>query len=79
LGRYKAQLQAGYGTTGNALMATLFFWVIPWRLIVLVLTIIAIMVCLSYLLRNPPKPTPSPRAEKLEKELETLRKKYKDK
>ena len=77
LGRYKAQLRAGYGSGGNALMATLYFVVIPWRLIVLLLAIVAILLTLGYLLRNPPK-TSSPRAERLEKELDTLKKKYQD-
>jgi hypothetical protein len=30
-GRYKAQFLAGYGTNGQALAATLYFWVIPWK------------------------------------------------
>jgi len=51
-GRYQAQLNAGYGTTGNALIATLYFWVIPWRLIVLVLAAIAITLVLIKLIKN---------------------------
>ena len=45
-GRYQAQFNAGYGTTGQALRATIFFWVIPWRLIILALTTTTIIIIL---------------------------------
>jgi len=43
-GRYKATLEAGYGTTGNALLATAYFWVIPWKIVILVLLLITLVV-----------------------------------
>ncbi len=79
-GRYKAQFLASYGTTGQALAATVFFWVIPWRLILLSLTII-VLVALIIVLNNQKKrldtlpPTPS----EPDPELNNLKKKYKDK
>lgn len=40
-GRYQAKLEAGYGSQGNTLLAVTYFWVIPWRIIlVALLTII---------------------------------------
>jgi hypothetical protein len=48
-GRYKAVLLASYGVNNNLpLTATLYFWVIPWRLI-LVLILIAVAIILSAL------------------------------
>lgn len=78
-GRFKAQLQAGYGTQGQALTATLFFWVIPWRLIILVITFAAIIASIIYLIRSQkPKDNDDTHLHELEKELETLKNKYKD-
>ncbi len=51
-GRYQAQLTAGYGTSGQALAATIFFWVIPWRLILLSLSAIAIIIILIKLYKK---------------------------
>ena len=51
-GRYQAQLNAAYGTSGQALRATTFFWVIPWRLIVLSLAAITITMILIKLIKN---------------------------
>jgi hypothetical protein len=80
-GRYTANLEAGYGTTGQALAATLIFWVIPWRLIILVLAAIAIGAILITLLRKKssgPKDGEDQKVEELEQELEDLKKKYQD-
>lgn len=49
LGRYKAQLQAGYGDSGQGLVATVFFWVIPWK-IILSLTLAVLIVLLIVIL-----------------------------
>jgi len=46
-GRFKAQLEGSYGTTGQALLATVYFWVIPWRLILVVLLIIVLITLLT--------------------------------
>lgn len=80
-GRYTATLNAGYGTTGQAISATLFFWVMPWRLIALVITAL-ILAFVIYTLVRRQQSTPSHeddgQVEELEKELEALKKKYKD-
>lgn len=80
-GRYTATLNAGYGTTGQAISATLFFWVIPWRLIALVITALILAFVIYTLIRRQ-QSTPSHeddgQVEELEKELEALKKKYKD-
>ena len=80
-GRYTAKLEAGYGTTGQALAATLVFWVIPWRLILLVIAAIVITVILMSLLRQKTAASQIAEEEKvkdLEHELEDLKKKYQD-
>jgi hypothetical protein len=79
LGRYRAQINAAYGTAGGLLTATLFFWVIPWRLIILLIIMVIIIGTLSSLFtRRPPKPQDS-QIDQLEKELADLKKKYQDK
>ena len=79
-GRYRASLGAYYGTAGGLIEATLFFWVIPWRLIILIIAAIAIIVTLIFVTKNKPKKSKSTDSEvaQLEKELEELKKKYKD-
>lgn len=81
-GRYTATLEAGYGTTGQALSAALIFWVIPWRLIILVLSAIVIGILLGILLRQKNSdedlPANNEKVEELEHELEELKKKYRD-
>jgi hypothetical protein len=82
LGRYTASLEAGYGSTGQALATTLVFWVIPWRLIILVLVAIAIGIILASLLHqksSASKVAEDEKVEELEHELEDLKKKYQDK
>lgn len=78
-GRYSATINAGFGTTGQALSATIFFWVIPWKLLLLV-TIALILVFIIVKLVHQQQSTPSTnnQVEELEKELENLKKKYKD-
>ena len=78
-GRYKATINAAYGTAGGALAATVFFWVIPWRLILLVLAAITILVLLFILFKQPNVIKEKEDAiDDLEKELEKLKKKYRD-
>ncbi len=79
-GRYQATLNAVYGTAGGLISATIFFWVIPWRLIILILAAIAIILTLVTVIKNKPKNKKSSNTEvaELEKELEELKKKYKD-
>jgi len=80
LGRYKAQINAAYGTTGQLLTATLFFWVIPYKLIILLIAIIVVIVFILKLKKNTPPPSTinTPQVEELEKELADLKKKYQD-
>jgi len=41
IGRYRADLTGSYGSSGKALTATLYFWVFPWRLaLIIILSII---------------------------------------
>ena len=77
LGRYQANFTAGYGNAGGVLTATLFFWVIPWRLILLsLLALVIIIAIIKLLTRQGP---PSEQIAQLEKELDSLKNKYKDK
>lgn len=76
-GRYKAQINAVYGTAGQLLTATLFFWVIPYKLIALIILIIIIILILKTKFKKSP-PTSTPKLEELERELEELKKKYQD-
>ena len=50
-GRYKASLDAGYGT-GQVVSAIIFFWVIPWKLMAISLLAIAIIILLIKLIRK---------------------------
>ncbi|MFA5025834.1 MAG: hypothetical protein WC503_04985 [Candidatus Shapirobacteria bacterium] len=76
-GRYKAQINAVYGTSGQLLTATLFFWVIPYKLVALIILIIIIILILKTKFKRN-TPNSSPKVEELEKELEELKKKYQD-
>lgn len=78
-GRYKAELSAAYGTAGGVATAVIFFWVIPWRLIILLLAAGAIVTAIILINKNKPKDDVSEeKVEELEKELDDLKKKYKD-
>ena len=81
-GRYTAQLNAGYGTTGQMLAATIIFWVIPWKLMIMVTLAILLAVAIYFLVKKNTPPTVTPveneQVIELEKELETLKKKYQD-
>lgn len=80
-GRYKATLNAVYGSAGGIISATIFFWVIPWRLLILTAAAIGIVVALVFIFKNKPKKeaySSGNEVAELEKELEALKKKYKD-
>jgi len=78
-GRYQANLQAVYGNNGGLITSTIFFWVIPWRIIILIVAGISIIVTLVVISkRRPSKKLPNNEVAELEKELEDLKKKYKD-
>lgn len=79
-GRYKAQLSAVYGTTGQVATAALVFWVIPWRLIILLTLGIAITVFVIITKKNKivKIENTEEKVDELEAELEALKQKYKD-
>lgn len=78
-GRYKAHIESPYGTAGGVLTATIFFWVIPWRLILLITAAIIIIVLLVLLFKKPDELKEKEETiDDLERELEKLKKKYKD-
>ena len=78
-GRYKAEINAAYGTAGGVATAVIFFWVIPWRLIALLIAAAAIVTAIILINKNKPKDdTSDGKVEELEKELNDLKKKYKD-
>ncbi|HNP89173.1 MAG: hypothetical protein BWY24_00636 [Microgenomates group bacterium ADurb.Bin219] len=47
-GRYKATLNGSYGTTGQVLAGYLYFWVLPWKIILAVVFGLAILVLIGY-------------------------------
>lgn len=78
-GRYQASLQAVYGNNGGLITSNIFFWVIPWRIIILIIAAISIIVTLTIISKKrPTKKLPNDEVAELEKELEQLKKKYKD-
>lgn len=46
LGKYKAELTAAYGETGKVLTAIAYFWVVPWKLITIVILSLVILILL---------------------------------
>lgn len=80
-GRYKAELNAVYGTAGGVATAVLYFWVIPWRFLILLVTatiIIAVIIMALKKKNNGTNKKNEEKVDELEKELEILKKKYKD-
>jgi len=72
IGRFKAELLASYGVNNNLpLSATVYFWVFPWK-IVLVATLIAIALILGFMyyrkngLKKPVKKAPAKEEPKTE-------------
>ena len=64
LGRFKVELLASYGVNNNLpLMTTIYFWVFPWKVtVILVLVIVALVLGAMYFkkrknLKKPTKPT----------------------
>lgn len=51
-GKYKAMLEAGYGSQGNTLQAVVYFWVLPWKIIAFTALTIAIAVLLIILIKK---------------------------
>lgn len=48
-GKYTADISIAYGTSGQAIVRTIEFWVIPWKLVFVVLLVV---VTLAYVLRT---------------------------
>lgn len=44
IGRYRANLALGYGTTGQAITNTIYFWVVPYKLIIVVIFVLATLI-----------------------------------
>ncbi|OGK31050.1 hypothetical protein A3F29_02470 [Candidatus Roizmanbacteria bacterium RIFCSPHIGHO2_12_FULL_33_9] len=66
LGRYKLTLTASYGEKGQSMSRSIFIWIVPWRIIlILILTIIIIWFIIKSLKRKASK-----NSESLKKELE---------
>ena len=68
LGRYKAELIGSYGQENNLpLVATMYFWVFPWKLVlIIVLVIVAVVLGRLYYkkrLKNGPKASEEPKEE----------------
>ena len=61
-GKYKIELQATYGETGKILTATVFTWIIPWKLISIILVGLVVLILLFSLFHH--------RLRRREKELE---------
>jgi len=75
LGRYQAQLNATYGTTGQALIATAYVWVIPWKLMLALLIVVVLIITITKLLKDKKK-----KKESLDSSpSEELKSKYQDK
>lgn len=56
VGRYKATLMASYGSNNNLpLMATMYFWVFPWRVALVIVLAIAALVLAGLYLRKKKK------------------------
>ena len=79
-GRYKAELNTAYGTAGGIATAVVFFWVIPWRFLILVASAIIVIAAVLYTIKKKTggQKDTEEKVDELEKELEALKKKYKD-
>lgn len=78
-GRFKAQLNANYGSNDGLLTSTVIFWVIPWRLIILIIAIITLSGLLIRLSHQSHQSISSTaKIDELEQQLDELRKKYRD-
>lgn len=81
-GPFTAKISAAYGTQGQALTGATTFWVIPWRLLVLILAAIIILIVLIKLIEQKSRDElieSAGKVDELEKELQALKRKYSDK
>lgn len=78
-GRYQARLIASYGTAGDFVADHIYFWVIPWRIIVLIaIAVIIVILIVSIASSNRRPDSMSKKIEDVESELKALKNKYKD-
>jgi len=80
-GRFKAELAATYGSTGQLLNTVSYFWVLPVRLILAILTSIFLVIAIVLILRNPTKPgqkTDSLLSPDEDEAITRLKNKYRD-
>jgi len=68
VGRYKAVLLASYGVNNNLpLMATVYFWIFPWRItLVIVLAIVALILAALYLRKRKKDDSEKPKEAEVE-------------
>jgi hypothetical protein len=77
-GRYQASLNATYGTNGIPLTAHVYFWVIPYKLIILITVIIILTILIIKLSHKKNNKQNKRIIDELEEELDKLKNKYKD-
>lgn len=74
-GKYKAELTAAYGESGQALTAIAFFWVLPWKLtVVVILTVLILIILFNNFFRKYKK-----HEQQLEEKIEKLEEKLENK
>ena len=74
-GKYKIELNAVYGETGKILTASVFTWIIPWKMITITVMAIIIVILLVSLLYHRLKK----REKNLEEKIEELEEKLEEK
>jgi len=75
LGKYKIELNASYGETGQILTATVFTWVFPWKItLVIVLAVVIILLLFAVFYRKTRR-----HEEELEEKVEELEEKLEEK
>ncbi len=81
-GRYKINFAAGYGKTGQALKGFAYVWVLPWRVVLIILlTLIALILILSSVYKKTvvKESLLEEEIEKEKKEIEELKKQLRKK
>jgi len=74
LGKYKIELNASYGETGQILTATVFTWVFPWKItLVIVLAVVIILLLFAVFYRKTRR-----HEEELEEKVEELEEKLEE-
>ncbi len=69
IGKYKVNLEASYGETGQALTSNLYVWIFPWRVaLIILLTLIIVILLINHFYKEFIK-----KESNLEKELEKER------